>query len=732
MVALSQPYGIESRSPNTSLLIDALPADTPGAMELIRVFPGLSFSNPLLMVESPEGSGRMFVLEKAGTIRTFNRHSPEVGSVVFLDIQSRVRNEGEQGCLGLAFDPDYPINGQFYVYYSWNGTSPATSRISRFTNDLPEDNSTDPATEEILLSVAQPYTNHNGGMIEFGPDGYLYIGLGDGGSGGDPQGNGQNTSTLLGSILRIDVRSTPPAGQKYAIPPSNPFASDSPPSTRKREIYAWGLRNPWRFSFDPVHDWLFCGDVGQNSYEEVSVIENGRNYGWNIMEASHCYSPSIGCTTAGLVFPIVEYGRGEGRSITGGYAYYGSEVFELYGVYIYADYVTHRIWGLRYTGSGPIDGPFVLVGDTGFQMAGFGYDASREVYALDFGAGGIYRFQPTSGGSGGSFPSRLSDLPALWNAGKGIIQTASGIIPYEPSAKLWSDGALKERFLALPQLDQMRYRENTGWDFAENAIIIKNFLLPMDQRDPEGSARRIETRLLYRKNNLWHGFTYEWNEEETDAQRLTSEKWRPFTIAGADGNPFSYQWQYPSRAQCIQCHTVAANGVLGLNTAQINHPFQYPNSGVTDNQLRTLDHIQMFEDPLPEAPGNLPAIPDPADSEAPLKDRARAYLAANCAMCHQPDGPTPVAIDLRWSVPDAAMNAIDIAPLSIPLGIENPRLIAPGAPERSILLLRMNRRGDIAQMPPMATSLVDDEALRIVEDWINSLLLSGEPHWETR
>ena len=719
--AQEPPYGIDTRATNTALVIDSLPPSAPGSMQLQRVFPQLSFSQPVLLVEIPDSSGRLAVVQKNGLIRVFP-HVPDPGIAdvsVFLDISAKVRNSGEQGLLGLAFDPDYSTSGEFYVYYSWNKTSPGTSTISRFTADHPLDNSVDPSTEEVLLEIPQPYGNHNGGMLAFGPDNMLYIAVGDGGSGGDPLNSGQDTRTLLGNILRIDVMNTPEPGLAYRIPPDNPFIWNGPQGTATRkEIFAYGFRNPWRFSFDQINGFLIAGDVGQSTREEIDAVYSGGNYGWRLMEGTTCFNPPA-CDQTGLTLPIADYGRSSGASVTGGYVYFGSGVPELYGFYIYGDYVSGNIWGLRYDGS-TVEGPFDLALGTGLNISGFGQDASGEVYVLDLFGGGIYVLDPVTT-VGSSFPNRLSDIPALLNAGMGIDQTAQGIIPYQPGAQLWSDGAKKERMMAVPYLDKIGFRTDVGWDYPENTTLIKNFVMPDDERNPGGAARRIETRLLYRKNNQWHGFSYEWNDEQTDAYLLWSSKRRPQTIIDKNGQTITFDYLFPARSQCTQCHTNAANGVLGLNTAQMNADFRYPASGVTDNQLRTYDHIQLFTAPLPDTPDNLPRMPDPLDLSKSVQDRARAYLAANCAMCHRPGGPAPTSLDLRWGIGNEQMNAIDTPPGNGDLGVSGARIISAGNAGESILLIRVGLRDQLYQMPPLATFRVDTEAYDLLSTWINSL-----------
>ena len=717
-LAQNGAFGIDTRHANTSLIIADLPPSEPGAMQIEKVFPQLYFSQPVLLIEIPDGSNRLAVVEKLGRVRVFpNTTDPAPGDAsVLLDISEKVVAYGEQGLLGLAFDPDYGQNGEFYVYYTWNGTSPGTSTVSRFTNANPAGFAVDPATEEILLQVPQPYSNHNAGMIAFGPDDMLYVALGDGGSGGDPLDSGQDLSTLLGCILRLDVRSAPQLPLPYRIPGDNPFVDGGPEgSTARPEIFAYGLRNPWRFSFDRINGFLLAGDVGQGAREEIDHIRSGENYGWRIMEGSLCFKPATGCDQTGLTLPLFDYGRDQGNSVTGGYVYSGSQVPDLYGLYIFGDYGSGRIWGLYYEGAA-VQGPYVLVANSGLNISSFGQDESGEVYILDIFGGGIYAIRPVS--AGGDFPTRLSALPALLAAGSGIDQTNDGIIPYAPGAKLWSDGTLKERYIALPDLDTMGYREDAGWDFPENSAVIKNFVMPLDERDPGGPSVRLETRLLFRKDSQWHGFSYEWNDEQTDANLLWTSKTKTVSITDGNGEPVSFEYLYPSRSQCVQCHTNAANGALGLNTAQMNVDFEYPASGIADNQLRTYDHISLFSQPLPDIPDNLPRMPDYLDPSAALHDRARAYLAANCSMCHRPGAPAPTALDLRWGIAEEQMNAIDVSPGNGDLGIEDAKIVSTTSVDQSVLLHRIGLRDKLYQMPPLGTSRVDTDGYSLLSDWV--------------
>ena len=350
-------------------------------MQLQRAFRNLTFERLTDLAQPGGDPDRLFVTEQSGRILAFASQPQVEGHTVFLDISNRVsESHNEEGLLGLVFDPNFSRNGFFYVYYS--AANPRRSVVSRFSVDHSDADRADADSELVILEIPQPYGNHNGGQVAFGPEGYLYIALGDGGSGGDPQGNGQNTATLLGSILRIDVSSAS-EDERYRIPPDNPFVG-TPGS--KGEIWAYGLRNPWRFSFDMATGLLWAGDVGQAGWEEIDLIQRGLNYGWKVMEGAHCYAPSTGCNESGLQFPLVEYNRSDPNcAVVGGYVYRGAETPSLTGAYVYGDYCAGTVWGLRYDGLSVNE--HVLLADSGLLITSFGQDQSGEVYVLSRNSG---------------------------------------------------------------------------------------------------------------------------------------------------------------------------------------------------------------------------------------------------------------------------------------------------------------------------------------------------------
>ncbi|MCG8370447.1 MAG: PQQ-dependent sugar dehydrogenase, partial [Proteobacteria bacterium] len=358
------------------------------AVAVSQVFTQLAFDSPTVLKQAPGDDARWFVGEKAGVIRVFANNTASSSSGVFLDIGGVVDSSGEGGLLGFAFHPNFPATPEVYVSYTRRG--PFRSYVSRFFS--PDGGRTlNPAPEDVLLEIPQPATNHNGGDVVFGPDGFLYVGFGDGGGSGDPRGNGQNDMNLHGSVVRIDVEGNLP----YEIPAGNPNATNTvctqgSGSAPCPEIFAWGLRNPWRLSFDEVTGKLWAGDVGQGDWEEIDVIEAGGNYGWNVREGAHCFEPPSGCSTA-FTEPITEYGRDLGRSVTGGYVYRGSAVADLVGWYVFGDFGSGNLFAIPEDSAAGV-APEILL-DTDLEIVTFAEDQAGELYFAHFGAGTIHRIE---------------------------------------------------------------------------------------------------------------------------------------------------------------------------------------------------------------------------------------------------------------------------------------------------------------------------------------------------
>lgn len=365
------------------LLLISAPALSQGVQQL-RVVPGARIAvveRPTHVTHAGDGSGRLFIVEQEGRIRI--RTGGNLLPVPFLDIRDRVGCCGERGLLSVAFPPSYREKRHFYVNYT---DKRGDTIVARYRLSQDPDRG-DPGSEEVVLKVEQPFANHNGGQLAFGPDGYLYIGMGDGGSANDPFGNGQNMTKLLGKLLRIDVESGP---RPFSVPATNPFLNKG---AIRPEIWASGLRNPWRFSFDRLNGDLYIADVGQNRFEEVNLqpasSRGGENYGWNITEGAHCFRTKS-CDTAGHVLPVAEYGHDQGCSVTGGLVYRGKQFPSLQGVYVYGDYCTGAIWGLRGSGG---RWSTIKLAVTGLSISTFGEDEGGELYVADHRSGGIFRLE---------------------------------------------------------------------------------------------------------------------------------------------------------------------------------------------------------------------------------------------------------------------------------------------------------------------------------------------------
>jgi len=689
-------FGLSERPSNLNCVLPD-PPDLSSSITLNRVFTDLNFSSPIALRQSPTIADRWYVVEQAGMIETFL--SNDSNSIVFADLRSLVSSTGnEMGLLGMAFHPDFINNNYVYVYYSASGGSEHhQSVISRFT--ATNATTLDLTSEFEIMRIDQPYSNHNGGNILFGSDGFLYIGLGDGGSGGDPDNYAQNNSSLLGKMLRIHVDETA-NGNNYSIPADNPFVGNS----GLDEIYATGLRNPWRWSFDRQTGELYAGDVGQNQIEEISIIENGGNYGWRCYEGNNPFNTN-GCQPQNTYdAPIYEYSHNEGFSITGGYVYRGNAIPGLNGTYIYTDYGSGPIWGLSNpTSNNPVN---EVLTTSSFFISSFAEDSDGELYVLDFSNGHVYRIDPATGNGTGSFPDLLSETGCIDS--NNPLSMESGLIPYTLNAPFWSDGIIKTRWLALEDNSHIRIESSGDWDFPNNSVLVKNFDL---------NGKRIETRLLVRHaDGSWGGYSYEWNDQETDASLLLNGK-----TTTKEGQVYIF----PSSSECHICHTSVAGNALGPETRQLNRDFTYPSTGISANQLATLEHIGMFADPLDDIPANLDRLTDPSDTSASIAARARAYLYTNCAQCHQQGGPTNVNIDFHIERMDVEMNICETTPTH---SIGNANFImSPGDASDSSLVLRMEcRDGDAGcndgdQMPPLGSALVDTDGVNIVSEWINSL-----------
>jgi len=696
--------GLTNRPNNATCLAPERPSSAV-SLSLARVFPALTFSTPVGMFQAPQDTTRWYVIEQGGRVRVFPNTDNPTAATSFIDLTSATQSGGEMGLLGMAFHPAYPTDTRVYISYTPKGT-PRVSRISEFrTSDGGA--TLNASTERVLLTVNQPEENHKGGNIAFGPDGFLYIGLGDGGGGGDGHGaigNGQNLQTLLGKMLRIDVN-TATSGFNYSIPNDNPFAgnplcgANGTSAQSCPEIFAYGFRNPWRWSFDRDSGQLWVGDVGQGAWEEVDLVVRGANYGWRCREGAHPFNAACGTAPQSPTDPVAEYGRTAGASITGGFVYRGSAIPSLRGRYVFADFVSGRLWHIARETPPTLEVTAAQALDSGLSISSFAQGADGELYVLHY-SGTVHRLQASSGAVVDTIPAQLSATGCVNTAD--AKQPAGGLVPYVPNAPFWSDGAEKDRWLAIPDGQRMTVGTDNDWEMPNGSVLVKNF---------RRGTRLIETRLFMRHpDGVWAGYSYEWNTAQTDATRVVGGK----TVT-VEGQP----WIFPSEAQCLSCHTEAAGRSLGLETAQLNADFLYTATNRTANQVHTLNSVGMLTPTMTGTPATWPVLASPA-STATLNDRARAYLHTNCAQCHRPGGGTPVEIDLRYTTALNATEMCNVAPASGDVGIAGALIVAPGDASKSVLVARMNRR-DTNAMPPLASALVDTAGVDLISAWINGL-----------
>ncbi len=695
--------GLAMRPANTTCLAPApINSGEAATISWPAAFPALpNIPSATNLLQAPGDNSYWYATRQSGRVVRFQNNTTANALTEILNIEDRVDfSGGETGLLGMAFHPQFASNR--YVYFNYigrNANEAIETRVSRF--EVAQNGMINRDSEIILLRFNQPYSNHNGGQIAFGSDGYLYIGSGDGGSAGDPQQNGQDTNNLLGKILRIDVDNTS-AGRNYAIPVDNPFAE----AGGAPEIWAYGLRNPWRFGFDSETHELWVGDVGQGAWEEVNLVTRGGNYGWGDMEGDACYSERPNCSTAGKITPVLSISHNTGVcSVIGGYVYRGAQYPAAYGKYFFTDYCVSTMQSITRPTNGDVN--ISSHGSVSVNIVSFAQDNQGELYALgQSGAGSqIVKMQVTGGDAQpGTMAMNLSATGCVSTADATF--PASAMIPYSVISPLWSDAAEKERYFALPDNTKIGLTESGDFLFPVGSVLMKHFKL---------NDRFIETRLFARGELGWQGFSYEWRDDQKDAVLLNDAKEK--LVEGV-------QWQYPSRSQCLTCHTQVANFSLGLETLQLNNAILYGASGIHAQQLDTLEHINVFSTAI-TAHQKMQTLFSLSDNTASLAQRARSYLHSNCSNCHSPNGPTPVNLDLRFNTAFAATETCNAQPAAGDLGINNARIIAPGEPERSVLLARMNVR-DANQMPPLASHVVDQAAIDVISAWIAGLVNCAE------
>jgi uncharacterized repeat protein (TIGR03806 family) len=638
-----------------------------------------------------------------GRIVSFANDAASSGTEIFLDTNvnlspnardARTGRPANRIVYGIAFHPEYVRNGYFYVFITEPWPPPRRTRIARFTRDTANPLRADPGSEQIVLEF--PSDGHNGGSLKFGPDGYLYIGTGDAFGQNDPMHTGQFLGDLLASILRIDINGTHSV-KPYRIPPGNPFV-DTPGAMP--EIWAFGFRQPWKMSFDRKTGDLWVGEVGQDLWESIYRVERGGNYGWSVMEGPQTFRQERPRGPGPLRKPVVAHSHAEARSMTGGFVYRGSRLKELEGAYIYGDWETGKIWGLRYDGSKVTW--HQELDDTELDIVDFAEDHTGELYLMTHNGGRMYRLQPRpkdpAGDKSQAFPRLLSQT-GLFTSTKDH-RPAPGLVPYEVNAPLWSDGADKTRFIAIPGDGKIDVVNHNRWNFPVGTVLVKTFTL---------GGRRLETRLLTLQpseatREQWAGYVYVWNDAQTDAELIGKESLeKTYELKTGEQT-----WQFPSRTDCMICHNEKAGFVLGLNTWQMNR----------GTQLRELTEAGIFSKPLPANP---PALPNPYDAKAAsLDQRARAYLHSNCGHCHQRGAGGNADIQLLYNLALRDTQIVGLEPSHGTMDVDGAKLLTPGDAERSVLYLRTATRKP-GKMPHIGTLRVDTEAVSLLREWISSL-----------
>ncbi|HVT81085.1 MAG TPA: PQQ-dependent sugar dehydrogenase, partial [Phycisphaerae bacterium] len=744
-------------------LPDALPVATGYTVEdafAINGSQGLNFIQPLSVVAPPGEKDRLFVVGKSGVIEVVTDIDGKNGGPkksVFMDINPYLQAKGwklgqpvEWGIMGIAFHPNFKNNGYFYITYDFitpdNRRGQGFDRVSRFTVSKTDPNKPDMTTELPLITQLDPASNHNGGCIIFGQDGYLYTSIGDGGNADDSFDNARwIDKDFFAAIYRIDVDRKPeniepnPHTQNnptipsaigmtdghanYKVPKDNPFIGitkyfgrDVDPKKVRTEIYAAGLRNAWRFSIDEPTGRMFCAEIGQNIWEEIDIIVKGGNYGWSYKEAFHDGPANRrpAPPEAKLIDPIYEYGHGNrsgqfsGNSISGGIVYRGSRLTELNGKYIFADYTSRRVWSLTEEKDGKWTPALLatLPGNTSTMgIVEIAADPRNgDILLCNLPAPVIDGMQANgkilrlvrAGVQGNPPPSQLSQVGAFKDLK--TLEPADGVVPFEPNVTFWSDYAIKQRWFTIPQGSATIGFNATGnWTFPAGTVWVKHFEMEMTRGD-KSTRRRLETRFIVNGPSGMYGITYKWRPDGSDAD-LVPEAGMDETLTIKDGNATKLQtWHYPSQSECMSCHTSVAGGALGFNTFQLNG-----NGAGKENQIAMLQRIGYFSpETAPPTPSTLPAYAKADDAKAPLEWRVRSYLGANCVQCHQPGGIVQGLWDARPTTPLANAGIIN-GELISDKGDKTGKVIVPGDVAHSALFKRVEGKTE-PRMPQIATN----------------------------
>lgn len=698
--------GDQSRVPWTGTKLRGTAEPAP-PFHAARIWPSLEVKTPIYIRPEP-GSRRIFVVDhkaggtEPGGIVAFEEHpdASAVHQVLATDFL----------IYGFCFHPLYQQNRWIFVISNGPAKDAVKrNRISRWTINRDELGTAEPNSELVILEWES--NGHNGGDLAFGPDGMLYCPTGDGTTDSDPLATGQGLNDLLAVMLRIDVNAPTP-DRPYSIPPDNPFIHI--PNARG-EIWAYGFRNPWRMDIDQQTGQVWVGQNGQDLWEQVYLVRRGQNYGWSVQEGSHPFYLERPRGNETITPPAAEHSHAEARSLTGGIVCRETEFAELEGCFLYGDYSTGRIWSIRSEQQNTT--PPRELADTTLQIAGFARGRAGEILIADHG-GGIWKLERTPEQPPYPFPQKLSDTGLFVSLPEHRV--AAGVIPYSVNVPFWSDGAHKQRWMAVPGLETIEYTTPRGWNFPDGSVLIKSFWLEKHPGDPT-TRFPIETRLMVRWQNEWAGYSYRWNDQATDA-----------TIVERDGQDISFAitdpstgmvknqtWHYPSRAECMVCHSRAANYVLGLCEPQMNCDVT-DDGGARINQIDRLEQLGYFYKPPAKPASERLRLFPPHDQSAPLAARAASWLHANCASCHVEAGGGNSQFSAEITEVPEKRRLIDAIPVHSRFELPNPRLIAPGAPASSVLLHRISHR-DHSRMPPIGSLIPDPEGVDLIKRWIEQL-----------
>ncbi len=687
------------------------------------------FTGPTCVAQVPSRDW-LVVGEIGGRIYTVPTH-PQGGSDavprhLVLDLNARLAPEpyGEDLRLfDLTFDPAFQSNG--YVYVSYVHPKEPITRLSRFVA-APEMPLRLYAESETVI-LTWPTGGHNGGCLRFAPDGTLYVSTGDGTGPNPPDSKkaAQDVTNLLGSVLRIDLRQRDP-GKNYSIPADNPFREF--PGARP-EVWAYGLRNPWKMAFDPDRGDLWLCDVGWETWEMVHLIERGGNYGWSVMEGRMPQRSDVERGPTPILPPVKDHPRSEANSVTGGIVYRGHAFPELRGSFLYGDYVTGTIWSIRRASGGTFDHRELT--DSDLRIIAFAEGADGEIYVLDHDhTGRLYRLEPRPPQQQvADFPRRLSETGLF--ASIADMTPAAGVVPYNIVARPWMDGATAVRHLALPGDTTINAAPTaepgarSAWEFPTGTVLVKTLLLDTH----EGAAkRRVETQILHYEENVWRPYTYAWNETQTDALLVDAVgRDEPLRLRepNAPSGSTERSWRFAGRSECHLCHNVPGGVLLGFEPAQLNAAAPAGGSG-RPNQLDELVNQGVFSEAAAQVVSK-PSIRlvDPHDSSTDLEERARSYLHVNCGVCHNSGGDSTISIYLRRSFSLAQTDTLK-HPRVGTFGVREPQVLSPGDPYGSIMLYRMGKLG-YARMPHIGSRVVDRRGFRLIRDWIASMEPSGRP-----